>query len=222
MTQCRDMDAPDATIGSLLDEERRLRGEMDELSGSRQRLAGLSLVPADLAGELAALDAADREALAGWARNGQGDAPVASGDARAALERKLAEARQRASHAVAASGEIETKVQEINAELLAVVSRINLAVEERIDQELAVDAAQATAAITVARTVVARLLGYKQFMSERGRQRLGENLDAGRAILSRLEKQAFQEIGDVAPDAREVDAAAAAWRARAAAARAGR
>lgn len=204
----------------LLERERNLLGEIDDLRRQQTRLGELSTIPAAAEAELAALDASEREALAAWARTGNGEAPVASGEARAHIARRVAESRQRASHAVSASNEIDAKLMDLTAKISGVVSRINLAVEARLEGELEHDVAAATLAIAEARKAIANLLGYNTLMGERGRQRYGEDQDAGRAILSRLEKQTFQEIGDVRPDGREIDAAASQWRTRAAAARA--
>jgi adenylosuccinate synthase len=134
-------------LASAIEARRDLQNELSAISASLARLSDLAAKPAKIEQAIAAIDAEGGNALAVWAKSGDGPAPTPNAQKRAALVADLSVAKASAGAAEAAYTGIAANYNATTARTKALDDAISAAVVGITAEELApiADKAQAIA-----------------------------------------------------------------------------
>lgn len=127
---------PATALETLLRERASLAQSLDGLNRSAARLHAAANAEADVVAEIAALGAAEIEAMTKWGRAGcHGDAPKADQQTRVRLAQKLNAAQASAAAAVGAGQDINHDIRRQTEQLALIDDQIQIAAFDQIERE---------------------------------------------------------------------------------------
>jgi len=124
------MSADRERLADLIEQREAIAAEWDALTAQIGRLEALQAAPGPISAEIAALDAAETEAVNQWSVDGVGDPPVPDAAKREALNRQLQDARAAAAAAQRAHGAADAKRNAVAVRQGAFAQPISLAAAE--------------------------------------------------------------------------------------------
>lgn len=200
---------PATALEQALQDHKRLTESLADLTRAAAHLHAAANAEADVVAEIAALGAAEIEAMTKWGRGGCiGDAPRSDQNQRIRLGQKLNAAQASAAAAVGAGQDINHDIRQQTEQLALINDQIQIAIFDQIEREHGDVIAEYTRVCKRGSELATKISGTALFFKEAG--------NPGRAVAIFNTK-----LPAITTNPHEVKAAADDWSRRAAALRSG-